>query len=412
MFIQIKSENPKLSWILNKNPSTIPLLKSQREGISMGWFSNETTYNLRYDENTIKVNPYCNDDDNKTNYTSNQKFTSCTCALALINNFLNTLYNKDSEDDKEGFESQIIIATPNIREKIIKSFQKHFIGYDITYEKYLIIKSKKKVRELLALASVMLIIEAIKQKELFITSNDIIIKYLNCINLIHSPYFIRYLFKFNILTSKKKFEENLEAINTGTIKMEFGTNFQQRFNFIESKLSLQNSILDFGCGEGQYLKLSRKLKDKIYYCFDKDEQIKELIEKKIERKKYENSQFIEEIEIEEPIDIILSEVIEHNEKEDIEKIFLSLKGLDIQSMIITTPNKDFNDFYGLDDELRHDDHKIEFNKEEFEKLIIDNLAKIRITDENYSFEIGSLGDIVENIQPQLYFLINKNENNE
>jgi len=408
MFIQIKSENPKLSWILNKNPNTIPLIKKQRDGVSIAWFSNETTYNLRYDENTIKVNPYCNDDDNKTNYTSNQKFTSCTCALALISNFLNSLYNKDSDDDKEGFKNQMIIATPNIRGKIIESFQRHFTDYEITYEKYLIIKSEKKVRELLAIASVMLIIESIKQEELFITSNDIITKYLNCINLIQSPYFIRYLFKFNILTSKKKFEENKDLINTDRIEMEIGTNFQQRFKFIENKLSFQNSILDFGCGEGKYLKFSKKIKDKIYYCFDKDDKIKELIENKIKRKKYDNVQFEEEIKIKEPVEVILSEVIEHNEKEDIEKIFLSLKHLNIQSMIITTPNKDFNDFYGLDDQLRHNDHKIEFNKEEFEKLVIDNLSKIGITEEKYSFEVGNLGDTVENIQPQLYYLITKN----
>ena len=54
MFIQIKSKNKDLSWTLNKNPNSIPLMKNQRKGLAFGWFKGEDTYNMCYKENSIK----------------------------------------------------------------------------------------------------------------------------------------------------------------------------------------------------------------------------------------------------------------------------------------------------------------------------------------------------------------------
>ncbi len=48
-------------------------------------------------------------------------------------------------------------------------------------------------------------------------------------------------------------------------------------------------------------------------------------------------------------------------------------------MVITTPNQEFNKFYELDEELRHDDHKWEFGKEEFRNWISGILEKEEIS---------------------------------
>lgn len=64
--------------------------------------------------------------------------------------------------------------------------------------------------------------------------------------------------------------------------------------------------------------------------------------------------------------LILCEVIEHLDVERLPKMMRTL--LDIyrpQTLLLTTPNREYNAVYGLDDAYRHPDHRFEWTRDEF-----------------------------------------------
>jgi hypothetical protein len=71
-------------------------------------------------------------------------------------------------------------------------------------------------------------------------------------------------------------------------------------------------------------------------------------------------------------DVILSEVLEHIEKDEALKLLQALRQVEVNKLIITVPNKDFNEFYGMaETEFRHDDHKWEPTYDEWVKFLGD-----------------------------------------
>ena len=79
-------------------------------------------------------------------------------------------------------------------------------------------------------------------------------------------------------------------------------------------------------------------------------------------------------------DVILTEVIEHMPLEEAGNLIKSIcRNINFETLVITTPNQEFNKFYELNEELRHDDHKWEFGKEEFKSWISDILEEAEIS---------------------------------
>lgn len=70
--------------------------------------------------------------------------------------------------------------------------------------------------------------------------------------------------------------------------------------------------------------------------------------------------------------IILCEVIEHIDEGRLPKVMDTLLN-DYQpgSLLITTPNRDYNEVYEMEDTLRHNDHRFEWTRAEFHKWCIE-----------------------------------------
>ncbi len=67
----------------------------------------------------------------------------------------------------------------------------------------------------------------------------------------------------------------------------------------------------------------------------------------------------------------------------------------VKSLLLTTPNKDFNQFYKIEeDDNRHDDHKFELTDTEF-KSFVEEVKCGRSVDFKY------IGDTVNGIRPTL-----------
>lgn len=66
--------------------------------------------------------------------------------------------------------------------------------------------------------------------------------------------------------------------------------------------------------------------------------------------------------------MILCEVIEHIDEPRLPKVFdLILHQYAPKSLIVTTPNREYNEVYDMDDHFRHADHRFEWTRQEFQE---------------------------------------------
>jgi hypothetical protein len=99
-------------------------------------------------------------------------------------------------------------------------------------------------------------------------------KMLNFAIEINIPYYPRYLIKTNMISQEDfaKIKTKLESIKDKQVIFEWGNSQTQRFNFIKSHISFYSNIIDFGCGEGFYIKglLPKLSKENKYVAWDSD----------------------------------------------------------------------------------------------------------------------------------------------
>jgi trans-aconitate methyltransferase len=240
----------------------------------------------------------------------------------------------------------------------------------------------------------------------------IITKTVHALNIVNAPYYVRYLIKTFIIHKKEFFEKvqsELENNSTYKIEMCFLPNQKMREQVVKDELSFKNQIIDFGCGEGHYLGLSKKLDNNLYYAIDKNEECRNIVEKIINKKELDNvvvAESLNDIDFEafNQCEIIMSEVFEHNTLKEDTKILTKFMKSNCSKIIITTPNKSFNKYYSLsNDQLRHNDHKFEMTKEECHEYFDDLCKKFQ----NYSYIMTDIGDKVDGISTTLLIVIQK-----
>ena len=241
----------------------------------------------------------------------------------------------------------------------------------------------------------------------FFVDKSIINKIVNILAEIDAPYYIRNIILNKIINSENTFKEFKTIINTSnksTFNFTFGNNHYNRIEFAYSNIPFNSNVIDFGCGEGAYLNRIIKKAD-TYTCFDIDEGEIKKIKRKIYNKandkhtskdladKYRAvSVFSDQEKLFEHINeniinkenvvIIFSEVMEHIELDKVGEIITNLYKLfminPLIKLIITTPNRDFNCNYFDGEGFRHDDHKFEFTKNEFDAYFENSILTFSI----------------------------------
>lgn len=186
-------------------------------------------------------------------------------------------------------------------------------------------------------------------------------------------------------------------------------NYQQRIEYITSLLELDIPILDIGCGELKYYKsmMSRGLSAS-YYAVDTDPSFEQLADYISRRYDNDNLVFynsLKQYENVEEVNILLTEVIEHNPLEDAITLIKKALSFNFNQLIISTPNREFNQFYNMETEFRHDDHHFEPSKVEFKELI-ENCISSMEKPQQYEVEFFHLGDSLNGIQPTQGCVIN------
>jgi len=426
--LQIKSNNPNLSYVIAKNPETGLIAKKLRLGQIFGYFSHEdTTYNIYFKDAPNQIS-YKASPDQQFEYLDTSRYGSPNFILNAITLYLGSLMKGgvNEELDTKGFENQVTVNFCKIHhEKYIELFTKYLPDYKITAEPVakgsyrLTISTNERLVDLVNFTALFTVFNVLKHPDEYLEGDpQQVAKYIQCLDVIKAPYFLKYVFKVNLLRSAKyfkKFKDILEKDPKDNIQMVIGSTSEQRRNFLLENLNFNYHICEIGCGSGDqtvsFAKQAYK-RNKQLFAIDTDVLCREATEKRVKYKNFDNVQVLESFEAfkktekpESRFEYVLSEVIEHMDKDEASKLTKDIieyaTQQDVSSLVITTPNADFNQYYDIDG-FRHDDHHFEFTENEF-KNWINQLLKPVVEQIGYiqEYSFFGIGDIVNGIPTTL-----------
>lgn len=416
--IQINSKDPNLGFIIKKNPASGMQLREIRKGMSFGWYSNNNqSFNILFKDadNAVSFG------DQEFEYLNTSRYNSSLFVLSAISEFFSSTVKEVSEYDIDGIEKSFIINMVDIKLlRHITHFEKYFLDFKITHELYaaksykITVTTNKSFHMLFNYINLLMLFVALTSDEYILLDQTAIEKYLNSIERLDAPFFIRYLFSRNMLKSRKQFEKYKAKLEDtklyDSVKMMHGDTALQRRNKIQSLLTFNKSILDIGCGEGFYaIPFASSIKEKNYFAIDIDQNLTNIVNIKAEKKDITNIKTFNNIDEfintydNESVDIILTEVIEHMPLDE-SKLLINkiLNTINFDNFIITVPNKDFNKFYMIEEhEFRHLDHDWEPTESEFKELI-ENVIPT-----NFNVKFLNIGDTVNSISTSIGCIITK-----
>lgn len=431
MLIKINSDNPNLSFVLQKNPSSGMTIRSIRKGISYGWY-NEDNYYV-YFKDLDAENSYSKDKDDNIDYNNTLRYNSSLCVINLITEyFRHNISNKysDNAKDEVNYTHTLEILNLFISDKrMVDNFNKSFPKLGIKIENrsgrtyHLIFTHTGRFSELIGMVAIFALFMVLSNEDEYLYVDDAITKkFVDLVKSIDTPYYAKYLFKVRFFGNRHNlFDKYVGELNNENHQLVFGDTHKQRIDFVVSQLDNNLDVIDYGCGEGRYIKpiIKRIDKNNRYIGFDIDVDVAKKAKRTLSRIDNDKHNHIVVDNIDDFIgivnnagefNIVLSEVVEHIDYvESVDLINTILKWLKPNKLIITTPNSDFNKFYYMDDgEFRHDDHKFELTSVEFDDYIT------KINHNGYDFMKHNVGDIVENITPTqaVVFIKNNKEENE
>ena len=424
--MQIKSGNKDLSFILQKNPASGMFMKSLKQGMLFAWFPKGSVqdYVIHFkdasDQITYKVHP-----DESFEYLNTSKYNDAR--------FINDAIQEVMHAAREGKGDSLIYDIPcnhmitinlvNTDYKTIDIFRRYFpniemISTEVSKNNYkLVFTSQEKMRfqYFLQVINLFGIFAQLNSQTYSYLTEDLVKKYVRIANEIDAPYFIRYLIKMRMCRSLNVFNNvkaELEQSNLAKIEMQHGDTHQMRIDWMKTVLDDSLSIVDIGTGiDYRYLKsYAPKLQEKglMYYAIEIDFDARERIKAGLKNRNLEDAvmlfesldEFIvynNEYLTKEKLNVMCTEVLEHNEFSVAKKIMKTVcKNVNFDNFVITLPNKNFNQFYGIEG-FRHDDHKWEATGDD-----LTNLA--RACDSLVDCVLHNVGDKVDGI-PVTYGMV-------
>jgi hypothetical protein len=430
MIIKIHSNNKYLLDILYRNPNTDFGLyaKPLKNGVIIGNAINATNYDIVFqdtkysylpeDSNAIDFQSYCNplvilnigteffghalkskaefmNADITWLNKKNAAVDTETCIITVPSFYIDSNWYRNNTFILERYFSGILVT--------------HQVGKIFTLQ----ITAPSVFEALNLLMLVSLMTHVTNEYGVFTYIDDAFaIKYARILtNIAQVPYFVFYLYIKRTVRSEKQFEivkpifeKYLAEQGLDTTLTFYGTH-QERIKFITHQLEKEISIVDIGCGEFLYYKkMMQNNFSKHYFAIDIDTELHAIGKAIASRYDNNNLQIFKNIadcKTNELVNIIITEVIEHNTPKDATTIVQQALQYNFNKIIITTPNVSFNKYYGLDAQSRHADHHFEWTEKEFE-YFINNCVQ-----QQYNVAIQYLGDTINNTQPTQVAIITK-----
>lgn len=190
---------------------------------------------------------------------------------------------------------------------------------------------------------------------------------------IEAPYFLRYVIKRDALRTPERYARWSRLLETERIKLAPGGTHEQRYAAIEPWFDgLGEAFIDVGCGKGYHLaRLAPLYTRTIAFEARAQERARALA-------------MLEPLGIDLCIegayrrqllppmaDVLLTEVIEHVPLDAARALVSALASQGPRRLVITAPNRLFNEHYGAAG-FRHPDHKWEPSPDEFKAFIHEN----------------------------------------
>ena len=425
--LTIGSSNPKFSWVIQKNPATIresasPYKKEIRQGVAYGWFgADDQSFRLWFKDNPLNCS-FAEGIHAEFEYLDRTRYSSPYLPISLITNCLATAFKQHQAEDTVGetawLETTVEIRSASMLNHMLQHFNqsdgKGFAATLIAGHSYKVKLWAMSVHELLNMAMVVFLMFCVSAKGIYVNlKGDIVEKYIAAINRINAPYFIRYLFKRNVFSNRDTFLKNKALLDTPKINLWHGDTLAQRKEAIFPHLGGGAQLIDVGCGELNYsLPLSSKYESVL--AFEADDEVRQNAEGKAQGRQVENIAFKEAAtpeSVEEcsllftGADVLITEVLEHIELKEAEKLVQAVLNQDFNKFVITVPNKEFNVHYLMDDDqFRHGDHKWEMGYKQF----IDWFWKVS-GKHAISVIAQGIGDAVNGVHTSTMLVVTKNK---
>ncbi|KHL95908.1 methyltransferase [Paenibacillus sp. IHB B 3415] len=417
--VQLKSTNPKFTFLIKKNPQSGMQLRPVRKGIAYGWYSDDATYNVFFKDADNELS-YKQNDSDSFEYLNVSRYNTPLFPLNAVNEFFSTPVKAQDERDIEGYEHTFYIHMVQVeRLHYIEFFNKHLKDYTFSlqhqaHKSYsLTITTHKSLYHLLHVTQVLSLFLSIFGDEYIDISDRILDKYIRSLNVIDAPFYIRSLFARSFLTTRelfKRYKASIEQTEQVSIGLEYGGTAMQRRTFISGVLPFNKPVLDIGCGEGFYaIPFAGKI-ESTYYAVDINAELLEVVNRKAKAKQIDNiatfgslDHFLESYNGEQ-VDVILTEVVEHMSEDEAAALIRQIIGsVDFEQLIVTTPNADFNRYYELEG-FRHEDHKWEMGIEAFREWFTDTIQGLAV-----EAEYGMVGDRVDEIRTTQSAIVRRKE---
>lgn len=369
--IDIQSENEHLSWVLFKNPETQkaegkPFQKTMRKGMLKAWYKDDQNFRLWFKDGKGESSFYKNISNNYLDQSPyNCAFVYCTMMAEMLSSTIKKQHEKDIDCYNKISLSAINITLPTVADFFI-----HFFADKVKIEKTQLgnkaysysFEGEVSLYYLTNLVQVFCLMQSIEDKNIFIDLTPaILIKYANNLKTIDAPYFVVYLFISRCVPDFESFKVVQPILQKDNWTLNFGNTQKQRYLAIKKFVQGGKILHDIGCGELYYSRNLAGMYQNII-AWDTDAAIQErnsrfIIKKSIFNVELKDSFNVEAISsIEDGQDLLITEMLEHMEKTDASKILTEITNAPFRRLIITVPNRDFNQFYRLAHEFRHDDH--------------------------------------------------------
>lgn len=416
--LDVTSKNPDLSWVIFKNPETqqknnAPFQRSLRKGNVYGWYKDNESFRILFKDSEHESSFYKN---LKNNHLDQSPYHCAYVYTSMMAEMLSAPIKQQHEKDTVNFNeikiSTILISSIHMANAFMNYFSEK-VKIELTpisKKVYSVIFSGNVTLHYLSnLVQVFCLIQALEDRNIYIDMTEgVLNKYAQALKTINAPYFIVYLFISRCVPDMNAFKIIQPILQQDGWKLHFGNTQKQRYLEIKKHIDKGNVLHDLGCGELYYSRNLNEFYDTIY-AWDTDSHIQERNARFIKKKNLTNIVLKEavtntsELNFEGKTDILITEMLEHMPKEQAGELVIKLSQLPFRKLIMTVPNKDFNQFYKLETEFRHDDHHWEPTYQE----TIEWFKQLLPNDER--FKIIPIGDAVNNIHVStLIVLENKN----
>lgn len=392
--IEIKSTNPNLSFILEKNPNTQRESKQAferelRKGRLYGWFPTEAADSFRMMFVDAKTESSFNRSQ-QFEYLDRTRYSSSYLPVAAIGTMLAKAMKTRHELDVDGyvntFSCMIELANFGLAKRMLRSMPEISIVPVNDSAKCdlfrMTVTTTQSIHYMLNLVQVFCIMQAIEDWNLWIPMDEASArKYVRSLNVINAPYYLRYTLQAFGIQSPEVFKAiRAELAGTDYI-LNFGKTDEHRLNGILPALPGGDMLWDIGCGELKYVRKLCKSYAQIV-AFDADPAIQEKNIFRLKNRGIANVELRGKLTQEMLIDaqhdfvpgtdILMTEVLEHMPMEEAMAMMRRICKLPFRHAVFTVPNKDFNKFYGFDEnDKRHTDHHYEPTVFEFNDMLIE-----------------------------------------